>query len=59
VRFIFVDRQGNGHFRLVHSTARGEVYNENWYNDFVPSTRDIRQDDAHPVPTYTPQPFGR
>ncbi len=59
VRFIFVDRQGNGHFRLVHSTARGEVYNENWYNDFVPSTRDIRQDDAHPVPRHTPSPFGR
>lgn len=59
VRFIFVDRQGNGHFRLVHSTARGEVYNENWYNDFVPSTRDIRQDDANPVPRHTPSPFGR
>jgi GWxTD domain-containing protein len=50
-KFYFVDRVGNGHFRLVHSTARGEIYNENWYNDYVPSTRDIKLDDAHPTPS--------
>lgn len=49
-KFYFVDRAGNGHFRLVHSTARGEIYNESWYNDYVPSTRDIKVDDASPTP---------
>lgn len=51
VHFYFVDRAGNGHYRLVHSTARGEIYNENWYNDYVPSTRDIKMDDASPNPS--------
>lgn len=30
VYFIFVDEQGYGVYRLVHSTAKGEVYDSSW-----------------------------
>ena len=30
VSFIFVDEQGYGVYRLVHSTAKGEVYDPSW-----------------------------
>ncbi|MBN1782954.1 GWxTD domain-containing protein [bacterium] len=30
VRFIFVDKQELGELELVHSTARGELYDEDW-----------------------------
>ena len=30
VYFIFVDEQGYGIYRLVHSTAKGEVYDPSW-----------------------------
>jgi len=30
VEFIFVDRRGWGEYELVHSNARGELYDENW-----------------------------
>ncbi|MFP4528177.1 MAG: GWxTD domain-containing protein [Candidatus Kapaibacterium sp.] len=34
-RFYFVDESGFGNYILVHSTALGEVYNDNWFNDYV------------------------
>ena len=30
VLFIFVDKEGLGNFKLVHSTANGEVFNSEW-----------------------------
>lgn len=36
--FYFVDLVGNGSYVLVHSTAIGEVQNENWFSDFVTGT---------------------
>jgi GWxTD domain-containing protein len=30
VKFIFIDQSGFGNYRLVHSTKRGEVYDEQW-----------------------------
>jgi GWxTD domain-containing protein len=30
VYFIFVDEQGYGVYRLVHSTAKGELYDQSW-----------------------------
>jgi len=30
VEFIFVDKRGWGEYELVHSTARGELYDQNW-----------------------------
>jgi len=30
IQFIFVDRRGWGEYELVHSTARGELYDEEW-----------------------------
>ncbi|MCX7909124.1 MAG: GWxTD domain-containing protein [Ignavibacteria bacterium] len=40
--FYFVDLVGNGNFILVHSTAMNEIYNENWYTDFVTGTNSER-----------------
>ncbi|MCX7880357.1 MAG: GWxTD domain-containing protein [Ignavibacteria bacterium] len=40
--FYFVDINGTGNYILVHSTAMGEVYNENWYSDFVTGTNTER-----------------
>jgi GWxTD domain-containing protein len=37
--FYFVDESGFGNFLLVHSTALGEVYNPNWYNEHVTGTK--------------------
>ncbi len=33
--FIFVDRSGFGEYTLVHSNLPGEVYNEDWYENYV------------------------
>lgn len=33
--FVFVDRSGMGEYLLVHSNKRGEIYNPQWYEDFV------------------------
>jgi GWxTD domain-containing protein len=47
VYFYFVDKSHVGNFILVHSTARQEVYNPNWYNDHVPQTtneKDFQKD---------------
>ena len=30
VLFIFVDINGYGEYRLVHSTAKGEIFDSNW-----------------------------
>lgn len=32
VIFIFIDRTGQGDYRLVHSNHRNELQDENWYN---------------------------
>jgi GWxTD domain-containing protein len=37
--FYFVDSNGLNNYLLVHSTAIGERYNPNWYDDFVPRFR--------------------
>lgn len=39
VRFYFVDMGGFGDFKLVHSTAAGELFFIDWYNQFVPDSR--------------------
>jgi len=33
--FIFGDRRGVGRYELVHSSARGELFNPNWRQDLV------------------------
>ncbi len=33
--FIFGDRRGVGRFELVHSSARGELYNPDWRHDLL------------------------
>lgn len=33
--FYFVDMTGNGNFVQVSSTAKGELQNDNWYNQYV------------------------
>jgi len=33
VQFVFVDRNGFGDFRLVHSTKKGELYRPNWFEE--------------------------
>jgi len=33
VEFVFVDRLGFGEYRLVHSTHRDELRNDNWYDE--------------------------
>lgn len=40
--FYFVDISNVGKYILVHSTARNEPYNPNWYKDYVPNTFDRR-----------------
>lgn len=35
VSFVFVDLYGFGNLVLVHSTAPGEVRNENWFQEYV------------------------
>ncbi|MBN1542002.1 GWxTD domain-containing protein [candidate division KSB1 bacterium] len=37
IRFVFVDRRGMGEMELVHSTARGELYDTEWTRFLVPS----------------------
>lgn len=36
IAFYFVDVLGMNNFILVHSTAYGEIFNKNWYNEYVP-----------------------
>ncbi len=36
INFYFVDILGTNNFILVHSTAYGEIFNKNWYNEYVP-----------------------
>ncbi len=40
--FYFVERLGYNDFDLVHSTVTGEVYNPDWYNQYVPTEGDNR-----------------
>ncbi|MCX7735373.1 MAG: GWxTD domain-containing protein [Candidatus Kapabacteria bacterium] len=35
VSFVFVDIYGFGNYILVHSTAPGEIRNENWFQEYV------------------------
>ena len=37
-RFIFIDQSGYDDFRLIHSTARGEIKDENWVNRIRPTS---------------------
>jgi len=30
VEFVFVERLGYGHYEMIHSTKRGELWNDNW-----------------------------
>lgn len=41
VEFIFVDQVGIGHYVLVHSTAQGEIYNPNWYDQYILKNKKI------------------
>ena len=40
--FYFVDKSNVGNFQLVHSTARNEPFDPDWYKNHVPSTNDLR-----------------
>lgn len=42
VYFYFVDVGGFGNYQQVHSTKSGEFYNENWYELYVPVTKENR-----------------
>ncbi|MBU1651241.1 GWxTD domain-containing protein [bacterium] len=33
VQFVFVDRNGFGDYRLVHSSKKGELYRSNWFEE--------------------------
>ncbi|MCX8055875.1 MAG: GWxTD domain-containing protein, partial [Ignavibacteria bacterium] len=44
VYFYFVDVGGFGNFQQVHSTKSGEIYNQNWYELYVPITKENRKD---------------
>lgn len=35
VHFVFIDFRSNGYYQLVHSTAEGEMYNYNWYEQYI------------------------
>ncbi len=35
VHFVFIDFRNNGYYQLVHSTAEGEMYNDNWYEQYI------------------------
>ncbi len=54
VNFYFVDMGGFNDFKLVHSTARGEVYNPNWYDLYVPAIKEKSIDS--PTPSILTQP---
>ena len=54
VNFYFVDMGGFNDFRLVHSTARGEVYNPNWFDLYVPAIKEKSIDT--PSPSILTQP---
>lgn len=58
--FIFGDRRGIGRYELMHSSARGELYNPNWRQDlqlmndaFIQDVRDYSQPTL-PVPASSP-----
>lgn len=55
VHFYFVDKTYSGNYFLVHSTARHEPYNLNWYNDFVKPAGDIRSDSDDNMVPYVPR----
>ncbi|MEJ5244902.1 MAG: GWxTD domain-containing protein [Bacteroidota bacterium] len=44
VYFYFVDVGGFGNFQQVHSTKSGEIYNQDWYELYVPITKENRKD---------------
>ncbi len=44
VYFYFVDVGGFGNFQQVHSTKTGEIYNQDWYELYVPITKENRKD---------------
>ncbi len=35
VHFVFIDFRNNGYYQLVHSTAENEMYNDNWYEQYI------------------------
>ncbi len=43
VYFYFVDVGGFGNYQLVHSTKSGEFYNTDWYEQYVPITKENRE----------------
>ncbi len=47
VRFYFVDIYSSSDYILVHSTLMGEIYNPDWYDQYVPIVRDNNQDDRN------------
>ncbi len=58
--FVFGDRRGIGRYELMHSSARGELYNPNWRQDlqlmhdqFIRDARDYAQPSL-PVPNSSP-----
>ena len=60
--FIFGDRRGIGRYELMHSSARGELYNPNWrhdlqlMDDYFIQERDISQPtQSTPGPASGPQ----
>ncbi len=42
--FVFGDRRGIGRYELVHSSARGELYNPNWRQDLLMMNEALFQD---------------
>lgn len=48
--FYFVDTIGSGNYLLVHSTARGELANARWFQDYVPyDKRSDKKYDTNPT----------
>ena len=53
--FVFGDRRGIGRFELVHSSARGELFNPNWRQDLLLINEAFHLDsNFFPQPSLTP-----
>ncbi len=51
--FVFGDRRGIGRYELLHSSARGELYNPQWLQELQPMDRSLFEEQPFGVPTQT------
>ena len=51
--FVFGDRRGIGRYELLHSSARGELYNPQWLQELQPMDRSLFEEQPFGVPGQT------